>query len=113
MSRYIKSLGQNLFLHIKEAHTNSSDVSLLSRQHSTMRITDKPVKQSEFNKYLLYAVIGIVFLIVIVLTIVHLWQKFEDRKREKMKRERRACACNENGNLQLPLDPVYHVISGF
>ena len=110
MSSYIKSRCQNLYLHIKEENPNSSDVSLLNGQHFTMLITDKPGKQNEFSKYLLFAVIGIIFLIVIVLTMIHLLCKFKDRKKEKRKRERQTCACNENGN---PLDPVYHDIDGF
>ena len=75
-----------------------------------MLITDKPVKQNEFSKHLLFAVIGITFLIVIVLTMIHLLWKFKDRKKEIRKRGRHAYACNENGNLNLPLDPVYHDI---
>ena len=113
MNSYNKSHCQNLYLHTKEEYPNSSDVSLLSRQHFTMHITDKPEIQNEFSKYVLVAVIGITFLIVILLTIVHLWQKFKDEKREKMKRERYVFASNENGNLQLPLDPVYQDINGF
>ena len=113
VSSYNKNLSQNLFLHIKEEHPNSSDVSLLSRQHYTMQIPDKTVKQNESNKSLLFAVIGITFAILIILTIIHLWQKFEDRKKEKNKLERHACACNENGNVQLPLDPVYNDIGVF
>ncbi|XP_078332197.1 uncharacterized protein LOC111101462 isoform X2 [Crassostrea virginica] len=93
--------------------TISSDVSLLSRQHFTMLITDKPVKQTEFSKYLLFAVIGITFLIVIVLTMIHLLWKFNDRRKEKRKQGRHDCACNENGNLHLPLEPVYNDIDGF
>ncbi|XP_078332215.1 uncharacterized protein LOC144625396 isoform X1 [Crassostrea virginica] len=96
-------------------HTSTGipDVSLVSRQHYTMQIPDKTVKQNEFNKSLLFAVIGITFAILIILTIIHLWQKFEDRKKEKNKLERHACACNENGNVQLPLDPVYNDIGVF
>ena len=112
MSSYNKSRCQNFYLHIKEENPNSSDVSLLNRQHFTMIITDKPAKQNEFSKYLLFVVIGITFLIVIVLTMIHLLWKFKDRK-AKRNRERQACACNENGNLNLPLDPVYHDIDGF
>ena len=112
MISYNKSL-QNLYLHTKEEYPNSSDVSLLSRHHFTMHITEKPVIQNEFSKYVLVVVIGITFFIVILLTIVHLWQKFKDRKREKMKRERHVSASNENGNVQLPSDPVYHDINGF
>ena len=82
-------------------------------QQITMLITDKPVKQSEFSKSLLFAVIGITFLIVIVLTMIHLLWKFKDRKKEKRIRERHASECNENGNVQLPLDPVYNDIGGF
>lgn len=100
-------------MHTKEEYPNSSDVSLLSRQHFTMHITDKPEIQNEFSKYVLVAVIGITFLLVILLTIVHLWQKLKDMKREKIKRERRVFAGNENGNVQLPLDPVYQDINEF
>ena len=109
-SYYNNSFIHNLYLHIKEEHTHSSDVSSISMQQITMLITDKPVKQSEFSKSLLFAVIGITFLIVIVLTMIHLLWKFKDRKKEIRKRGRHAYACNENGNLNLPLDPVYHDI---
>ena len=109
----IKLIVKNLYLHTKEEHPNSSDVSLFSRQHFTLLITDKPVKQNEFSKYLLFAVIGITFLIVIVLTMIHLLWKFNDRRKEKRNQGRHACACNENGNLHLPLDPVYNDIDGF
>ena len=111
-SYYNNCFIHNLLLHIKEEHPHSSDVSSISMQQITMLITDKPVKQSEFSKYLLLAVIGITFLIVIVLTMIHLLWKFKDRKKKKRIRERHASACNVNDNVQLPLDPVYNDILG-
>lgn len=82
MSCYNDSFIQNLYLHIKEEHPHSPYVSSLSRQHITMLIADKPVKQSEFRKSSLFAVIGITFLILIVI-MIHLWLNFKDRKKKK------------------------------
>lgn len=102
---------QREYLHSTRAATqaiNVSDVNSLYENSLTCLTFQKPGTQNQLNRSYLLVSIGIMFTIVIILSIIYLWLTYKAKRRSKIKRRMQIGAGNANPNSHLPLDTVYH-----
>lgn len=81
---------------------NTSDVS----STSTLLISENSVTKGNFNRFYLLTGIGIIFLTLVIITSVHIYQK----RGKKLKRGKEVTVRSENDKMHLPLDSIYHDI---